>query len=143
MLQKKSFSQKMALLNPELILLPVRKSTSGARSNCAQYAKETSSNYLRYVNIGTLGSGNHHHFEIVKLGELLLLPVRKSTSGALSNCNNTRNIQKKTRQITWDTLISEPLDPATTITLKLLNSVKDLLAEAPVLSRASFKIRLT
>jgi hypothetical protein len=40
-------------------------------------------------------------------------------------------------------LMSEPFDPATTITLKLLNSVKDLLAEAPVLSRASFKIRLT
>ena len=84
------------------------------------------------------------------LAELHLLPVCKSTSGALLNYNNARNMKKKKKkkkkkncQITWDTLISEPLDPATTITLKLLNSVKDLLAEAPVLSRASFKIRLT
>lgn len=44
---------------------------------------------------------------------------------------------------TCDTLISDPLDPATTMTLKLLNSVNDLLADAPVLSRASLSIRLT
>ncbi len=39
--------------------------------------------------------------------------------------------------------MSDPLDPATTMTLKLLNSVSERLAEAPVLSRASLRIRLT
>ena len=44
---------------------------------------------------------------------------------------------------TCETLISEPLEPATTMTLKLLNSVRDLFADPPVLSLASFKILLT
>ena len=67
------------------------------------------------------------------LAELLSLPVRKSTSGAPSNC---AQYAKKTRQITWDTLISEPLDPATTITLKLMNSVKDLFSGITLTSGA-------
>lgn len=37
----------------------------------------------------------------------------------------------------------EPFDPETTIAFKLLYSVKDFLADPPVLSRASFRIRLT
>ena len=44
---------------------------------------------------------------------------------------------------TCETLMSDPFDPATTMTLKLLNSVSERLAEAPVLSRASLRIRLT
>ena len=39
--------------------------------------------------------------------------------------------------------MSDPFDPATTMTLKLLNSVSERLAEAPVLSRASLRIRFT
>ena len=44
---------------------------------------------------------------------------------------------------TCETLMSDPFDPATTMTLKLLNSVSERLAEAPVLSRASLRIRFT
>ena len=31
--------------------------------------KKKFSNYLGYINIGTFGSGNHHHFEIVEFGQ--------------------------------------------------------------------------
>lgn len=44
---------------------------------------------------------------------------------------------------TWEILIFDPFDPDTTIALKLLNSDNDFCAEDPVLSRASFRIRLT
>lgn len=37
----------------------------------------------------------------------------------------------------------DPLDPETTMAFKLLYSVKDFLADPPVLSRASFRIRFT
>ena len=40
-------------------------------------------------------------------------------------------------------LILEPLDPAVTMTLKLLKSDKLFWAELPVLSLASFRMRLT
>lgn len=45
--------------------------------------------------------------------------------------------------LTWEMLILEPFEPATTMDLKLLYSDSDFCAEDPVLSRASFRIRLT
>jgi len=42
--------------------------------------------------------------------------------------------------LTWEILIFEPFDPATTIALKLLKSDKLFCAEEPVLSLASFRI---
>lgn len=44
---------------------------------------------------------------------------------------------------TWEMLMLDPLDPATTIAFRLLYSVRDFLAEPPVLSRASLRMRLT
>ena len=44
---------------------------------------------------------------------------------------------------TWEMLILDPLEPATTMDLKLLYSDRDFCAEDPVLSRASLRIRLT
>ena len=40
-------------------------------------------------------------------------------------------------------LMLEPFDPETTIALRLLYSVRDFLAEPPVLSRASLRMRFT
>jgi hypothetical protein len=40
-------------------------------------------------------------------------------------------------------LMFDPFDPETTIAFKLLYSVRDFLAEPPVLSRASFRMRFT
>jgi len=45
--------------------------------------------------------------------------------------------------LTCEMLILFPLEPATTIDLKLLNSDSDFCAKLPVLSRASFRMRLT
>lgn len=45
--------------------------------------------------------------------------------------------------LTWEMLILEPFEPATTMDLKLLYSDNDFWAEDPVLSRASFRMRLT
>ncbi|KAH3803873.1 hypothetical protein DPMN_132143 [Dreissena polymorpha] len=44
---------------------------------------------------------------------------------------------------TWEILIFEPLDPATTMALKLLNSDRDFWALLPVLSLESLRIRFT
>ena len=44
---------------------------------------------------------------------------------------------------TCEMLILDPLEPAVTITLKLLNSERLFCALLPVLSRASFRIRFT
>ena len=44
---------------------------------------------------------------------------------------------------TCEMLIFEPLDPAVTITLKLLNSERDFCALLPVLSLASLRILFT
>ena len=56
--------------------------------------------------------------------------------------NNRVNIKCKPDS-TCEMLILDPLDPAVTITLKLLNSERLFCALLPVLSRASFKIRFT
>jgi len=47
------------------------------------------------------------------------------------------------QNITCEILMLEPLDPDTTIAFRLLYSVRDFLAEPPVLSRASFRMRFT
>lgn len=49
----------------------------------------------------------------------------------------------KEDSFTCEMLIFEPLDPATTMDLKLLYSDKDFWAEDPVLSRASLRMRFT
>ena len=52
-------------------------------------------------------------------------------------------IRNNNQFITCEMLIFDPFEPATTMDLKLLNSDKLFCALPPVLSRQSFKIRLT
>ena len=67
-------------------------------------------------------------------GSLSLNVLLAHTSNNLDEGINKREMFTRRREKTCDTLISDPLEPATTITLKLLNSVRDLLAEPTVLS---------
>lgn len=53
------------------------------------------------------------------------------------------NCKQRQNALTWEMLILDPFEPATTMDLKLLYSDKDFWAEDPVLSRASFRMRLT
>lgn len=52
-------------------------------------------------------------------------------------------IQNGFQTQTWEMLMLDPLEPATTMAFRLLYSVRDFLADPPVLSRASLRILFT